>query len=268
MLDGFFPVFFTQTTLLHSAERQFVIDDLRGVHPGVTCFDTLCPSHGAIDVTGPNRRAQAEDGVVGLVYRLIEVSNSHYRQSRTETFLLQESGRWVDVGNQCRLEIETLIVFFTFGLLGSIQDLSSPFHRILHLLFDLMALLFSMQRAHESVFAQAVADFDFFSLFDQLFDESVSDIVKQIKSLDCQAGLAAIKKAAHGGGADRTIHIGIVADNHRIAATQLQCDMLEVFGRRLHYPSSGIRRTSEANLTHCWVNEQLFTDDAAGTGDN
>src|SRR4029077_10746918 len=181
-------------------------------------------------------RAQPEDGVVSLVYRLIEVSNSHYRQSRTETFLLQESGRWVDVGNQCRLEIETLIVFFTFGLLGSIQDLSSPFHRILHLPFDLMALLFSMQRAHESVFAQAVADFDFFSLFDQFFDESVSDIVKQIKSLDCQAGLAAIKKAAHGGGAARPVHIRIVADNHRNTAAQLQHHVLKDLAPRLHYP--------------------------------
>ena len=39
VFDGLVAVLFAQTALLYAAERQFVVDDLRGVDPGVTSFD-------------------------------------------------------------------------------------------------------------------------------------------------------------------------------------------------------------------------------------
>jgi hypothetical protein len=66
--------------------------------------------------------------------------------------------------------------------LGSAEDLGSALHGIFHLLFDLLALLFGVQRSHEGVFAQAVPNFDFLGFFNQLLHESVGDVVKQVEA--------------------------------------------------------------------------------------
>ena len=50
----------------------------------------------------------------------------------------------------------------------------------------------------------------------------VGDLIEQIKPLDGQASLAAVEETAHRSGADGAIDIGVVADDHRIAAAQFQ----------------------------------------------
>src|ERR671930_1186840 len=57
VLDSLFAVFLAETTLLHAAEWQLVIDDLRRVYPGITGLDSFGACHRAIDVASPNGRA-------------------------------------------------------------------------------------------------------------------------------------------------------------------------------------------------------------------
>src|SRR4030095_267162 len=109
---------------------------------------------------------------------------------------------------------------------------------------------------------------DSLGFFDQFFYEGVSDVIEQIESLDRQAGLATVEKTAHRSGAHRPVHIRVVADDHRIAAAQLQRDVLEVLGSGLHHPPPGIRRTRENHLKHGGGNVQLFTDHASWAGDD
>ena len=87
-------------------------------------------------------------------------------------FLLHDARGRIDVRDHVGCKIETFVVFFALGSLGSAEDLGPALHRVFDLLFDFLALLFGVQRAHEGVFAQAVANSDFLRFFDELFDES------------------------------------------------------------------------------------------------
>src|SRR2546427_353058 len=142
MFDRLLAMLLSEAALLHAAERQLVIDDLRRVNPGIARFDPLCRDHGFVDIARPHRGAQAEDRVV--------------------------------------------------------------------------------------------------SLLEQFLYESIGDLVDQIESLDGETGLAAVEEATYRSGAYRPIEIRVLANDHRIAATQFQSDMLEILGGGLHHVSSGV----------------------------
>ena len=99
-------------------------------------------------------------------------------------------------------------------------------------------------------------------------DEVIGDAVEQIKPFDRQAGLAAVEKAAHRSGADGAIDIGVVANDHRIAAAQFQGHMLEVRGGGLHDAAAGVGGAGEADLSNFGIDQQFFADHAAGAGDD
>jgi hypothetical protein len=103
VFDGFLAVLFAQTALLHTAERQFVVDDLCGVDPGISSLDSLGSGHSPINVAGPNGGTQTEDRIIGLLYGLVKILDSNNGESRAEALLLQESRGRVDIRHQCRL---------------------------------------------------------------------------------------------------------------------------------------------------------------------
>ena len=131
-----------------------------------------------------------------------------------------------------------------------------------------MSLFFGVQRAHQNAGLKTVADADLFRFFGELGDEVIGDAFEQVEPLDRQASLAAVEEAAHRSGADGAIDIGVVADDHRIAAAEFQRHMLEVLRGRLHDPAAGVGGAGEADLSNRWINEQFFADHAAGTGDD
>ena len=143
-----------------------------------------------------------------------------------------------------------------------------PLDRVFDLLFDFLPLFLGMQRPHQHAGLETVADADLLRLFDELFHKRVRDAVEKIQTLDRQTGLAAIEKAAHRGGAHGALDIGVVANDHRIAAAQFQRHMLEIFGGGLHDATAGIRGAGEADLSDRGIDQQLFADHAAGTGND
>src|SRR5262249_21284555 len=102
---------------------------------------------------------------------------------------------------------------------------------------------------------QPVADLNSLSFFHQFFHESIGDVIEQIESLNRQAGLTAVEKTTHRSSAHRPVHIRVVADDHRIAAAQLQRDVLEVLGGGLHYSPPGVRSARETDLAYGWVDQ-------------
>ena len=108
MFDGLLAVLFAQSALFYSAERQFVVYDLSRVDPGISGLDSFRPRHSPVDVAGPDGGSQAKDGIIGLLYGLVEILDSNNGKRRAETFLLQEPRRGVNVCHQGWLEIEAL----------------------------------------------------------------------------------------------------------------------------------------------------------------
>ena len=98
-----------------------------------------------------------------------------------------------------------------------------------------------------------------FSTFaDELRYELVVNLVEQIQPFDRQARLAAIEEAADRCGARRLVDIGVVANDHRIAAAELERDPLHVLRRNLHDMFSGGGRTGETDLANPWILQQSF----------
>src|SRR4029077_7422032 len=170
--------------------------------------------------------------------------------------------------NESRLQVITFVILFALGSLGTAKHLGAALYGIFHLLFDFLPLFGGVQWTHQSAGLQAIANADFFRLFDQLFHKGVGDIIEQIETFDCQASLAAVKETSHRGGADGALKIGIITNDHGVATAQFQSHVLEVFGGGLHNPSSGICGTGEADLTHDGIHQQLLANHAAGTSDD
>ena len=102
MLDRLLAVFLADAALLHAAEGQLVVDDLRRVDPGIAGFDVLGGEHGLIDVARPDRGAQAEDGIVCLLDAFFQILNSDDRKSRPEYFFFEHPRFRINVGHESR----------------------------------------------------------------------------------------------------------------------------------------------------------------------
>src|ERR1044071_7565949 len=268
MLDRFIAVLFAKTALFNATERQLVINNLRRIHPCVTGFDIFRAIHCPVDVACPDRRAETEDRSIGLFDRLLEIFYPDDRQRRTKDFFLDHSGSRIDISDQGRLQVKTFVVLIAFGSASAVNNLAAAFHRIFHLLFDLLPLLLGVKRAHEYSRFETVTDADLFRFFDQLLYKWIGDTVEEIEALHCQAGLPAIEKPPHGRGAYRSIEIGIITYDHRIAAAQLQGPMFKIFRRGLHPSAASVRCAGEADLADLRTDQKLFTDYASRTRHN
>src|SRR5215213_8634153 len=58
IVQRLYAVFLAVSRLLPTPERQFVVDDLGGVDPGVPGFDVLGGLRGPVEVRGPDRGPQ------------------------------------------------------------------------------------------------------------------------------------------------------------------------------------------------------------------
>src|SRR2546422_9554531 len=108
------------------------------------------------------------------------------------------------------------------------------FDRVLHLIFDFLPLRRGVQRPDDHALFEPVADAKLLHLADQLCDELVVNLVKEIKPLDCQTSLAAIEKSSDRCGADGLVDIRIIANDHRVTASKFQSDAFDVLCRDFH----------------------------------
>src|SRR5713226_4121225 len=159
-------MFLADAALFNAAERQFVVDDLCRVDPGIAGFDPLRGYHGSIDVSRPYGGTQTEDGIVRLLESLIEILDPHDREGRAEAFFLQNPRRRVDVGKKRRLQVKALVVIPAFWPLGAVEHLGPALDRVFDLFFDLFSLVGSVQGAHKGVRLEPITDSELFHLLD------------------------------------------------------------------------------------------------------
>ena len=105
---------------------------------------------------------------------------------------------------------------------------------VLHLIFDFLPLCRRVQRPDNHTLFETVANPKLLHLAHQFGNELIVDLVKKVKAFDRQTGLASIEKSANRGRAHGFVDIRIVANDHRVAASQFQGDPLDVLRRNFH----------------------------------
>src|SRR4051812_26681965 len=119
------------------------------------------------------------------------------------------------------------VVRRAFGTLSARDNFCSTLYGIGNLRFNLFPLAVGVQRPQPRLRVEPVADSQPLHLFGELRNNVVENGIEDVQALDRETGLAAVKKSSNGSGADRLLQIGVVADDHRIAAAQFQRDVLE-----------------------------------------
>ena len=268
VLDGLVAVLFAETALLDTAERQLVINDLRGVDPGVAGFDILARHTLARFISRvQNRGTQAENRAIRMLDGLVEVLDANDRQGRSKNFFLDHSGSRINIGYQGRLEVKAFIVAVAFRPLAAENNLGAALNRVVDLLLDFLACSLVCSGPISVALARPSPTPIFFALSTNLAMKSSAMLSKRYKRLTAKQAWPQLKKRPTDA-ALTAIDIGVVADNHRVAATQFQGDMFEITGGGLHHAPPGIGGAGKADLAHDRINEQFFADDTAGTGDD
>ena len=161
--------------------------------------------------------------------------------------------------------------FITLGTAAADEDLGALVHSVLQLLFDLLALVSSVQRPHAKLpFLRPggrVADAIPADALHEALHKVVVDFVKEVEALDGETGLARVPEAADNGPAHGLVHVGIRADDHRVRAAQLQRNPLEFRAGQLHNAPAGRRRAGEGHAAHGRMANQLLADGAARARD-
>src|SRR5262245_43225902 len=139
---------------------------------------------------------------------------------------------------------------------------------VLHLIFDFLPLCRRVQRPDKDTLFDTVADAKLLYLAHQFGNERIVDLVKKVKTFDCQTGLATIEKSSNRGRAHSFVDVRIVANDHRVAASQFQSDPLDVLRRNFHYMFTRGRCSRETDFAYARILQQRFADDPARSGNN
>src|SRR5262249_26701940 len=96
--------------------------------------------------------------------------------------------------------------------------------------------------------------------------ELVIDVLKKIQPLDCKAGLTTVEKTPDRCRAYSFFEIGVVTDDHRIAAAELQGYALHILCGGGHYVLACRSCAGEADLPDALVFQKRFSDNPCGPG--
>ena len=123
-----------------------------------------------------------------------------------------------------------------------------------------------MQRTHLHAFLEAVADGPLLlRAVGDLCHELLGDRFEEVHALHREAGLPRVEEASDRGRGGRAPDIGVVADDHGIAASELQGHPRHVLGCELHDPLARLRLAGERDLVHLWMRDERVADLSAGS---
>ena len=102
----------------------------------------------------------------------------------------------------------------------------------------------------------------------ELLDELVGDRLVDVEALDGEAGLAAVEEAADARRADGGVDVGVVEDDHRIGAAELERHALHASRGELGDVLSDRRRPGERDLRDSRVGDEGLAEHRPLAGDD
>ena len=235
--------------VLDPGPGQGRVEVVAAVHEHGAGFQLLAEPLGGVQITGPDRRAEAIGAVVHQGDGLGVAGHRHDADHRAEAFLAHHRHLVVDLHQHLRRQVgraggvggEATGVDQCLGAAGgSLGDLPA----------DELGGLGAHQRAEGGGLVQRVAQHVLAGQLDEAFDEGRVELVVDVDALDAAAALPGVEEAA----VDQVLHrvgqVGIGAHVGRVLATQLQADADEVAGGgAFHHPST-FHRAGEVDLLH------------------
>src|SRR5258708_3892883 len=233
---------------LGPAERQLVVRDLQRVDPGVAGLELLNRAIRGRHAGGPDRRAEPERGIVGKPQPLVEVLDLSHRQRRPKNFLSPHPCAVGDVLEDRRLDEPSLLVAVAFRPASAEYESGPALDRVLDLRLHLGPLRLRVHRTHAAVLFETVSGLELGRPRDQLLHQSLVDAFVHVQALDRKTCLAAVEETTDRDRLGGRLDVRVVEHDARIAAAQLERDLLELLGRFGHHPLARRCRSGERNL--------------------
>ena len=224
---------------------------------------------GAVQVAGPDRRAQAELRGVGALDRLVQVGDPPDRQRRAEHLLGRHRrvvGRVDDDGRQCRRSRRRDRGPRAVRRPRSASPPAASVRCTWSATSSRWTAVCSGPICEPS--ASPRPTFSRLALAVICSITSSATDVEHVHALDRQARLAAVVEAAHRRRAGRGREVGVVADDHRVRAAELERDALGAARGQRHDLLAHRRGAGERDLPNQRVRDERRAGDRAAAGDD
>ena len=106
------------------------------------------------------------------------------------------------------------------------------------------------QRPDSDVRLQAIANLQLTDRLLKLFGEAIVNAILDVQAIGADAGLSGVAKLGGQRAFDGFIEIGVVKNDKRRIAAQLQRDFLDIFRALLHQLAANFRRAGKGEFAH------------------
>ena len=193
--------------------------------------------------------------------RVVEVGVAEDRQHRAEHLLGDEPRVVARLGDDRGLEEAALVV--AAGAAAD-EQLAAVGDAVLDLGEELVARVARVDRAHpqprllglDGPVARLVAP----DALDELADEVVVHRLVHEDALAAEAGLAGVPVAADDDRLDGGVDVGVLADDHRVRAAELERDALQHRAGDRHHVAADLGRAGEGDAAHVGVADERVAD--------
>ncbi len=250
--QSFAPALAAEAALAIAAEAGGGVEQVGRIDPHHAGLDLRGDFERAIDVLGPHRGGEAVAGVVGERDRFVGRAEGHRRQHRPEDLLARQDRRRLDLGDQ-RRRIETAAFGQRSGRAPHLRALA--FARLDQPL-DPFELDRRDDRADVDRLVERVADPQRLHPRPQLGVHPLGDRFGDQQPRAGAAHLALVEPDRVDDALDRAVEIGILEDDERRLAAELERQLLARAGGRLTDGAADLGRAGEGDLVDVVVFDQ------------
>src|SRR5690554_7209416 len=223
------------TGLLAATKRRAQIPQEPAVHPDDAGFNLTRYTMGAAHVLGPDGGGQAVRQAVGQLDRFFFSIERADMTARAEDLVGYHGGivrqarpdRGLYPGSPC-------ILLRHLGHATASNHRGTVFHRLLVVGQHFLAVLEADQRAKVCLLVIGRANAQLFRFFFQTGNKLVENGAFNVNTLGTQAHLTAVDESGTHSAFDSLVHVAVGEYQAGVLATQLQGDVPNAFGSRLH----------------------------------
>ena len=215
------------------------------------------------EVAGEDAGREAVGGGVGAGDRLVLAVEGEDRHHRAEDFLARDRHLVGHAGEDRRLHEESALEALDAGAVAAGEEAGALGAALGDEAHDLLALRLRDQRPHLHALVHRVADDDALGAGDKAVEEGVLDAALDEDAGGVRADLAGGIEVAEHRAADRVVEVGVVEDEERRLAAELQRHRLQPGGGRGVDLAAGRHRAGERDLGDGRMRRQRPADRAA-----